>query len=97
MMNRLTLGRFTNFSLNSVVLPVLVLACVIGSSQFIAGQQINPDLFRSLHWRSIGPLRGGRTRAVAGVPSLPNVFYAAQVNGGVFKTTDYGHTWTADF
>ena len=38
----------------------------------------------ALRWRNIGPFRGGRTHAVAGVPSQPNVFYMAQVNGGVF-------------
>src|SRR5689334_22187122 len=36
---------------------------------------VPPNLLSSLHWRSIGPYRGGRTRAVAGVPSQPNVFY----------------------
>ena len=46
-----------------------------------------------LRWRNVGPYRGGRTRAVCGVPSQPNVFYMAAVNGGVFKSIDYGRTW----
>ena len=56
-----------------------------------------PDFSDFLRWRNIGPFRGGRTRAISGVPSQPNVFYMAQVNGGVFRTDDYGRTWQPIF
>jgi photosystem II stability/assembly factor-like uncharacterized protein len=76
----------------------IALISLIGLS-FVAAiaQPVNPELFKSLRWRGIGPHRGGRVRAISGVPSQPNVFYMAQVNGGVFKTTDFGRTWIPIF
>jgi len=50
-----------------------------------------------LHWRSIGPFRGGRTVAIAGVPGRPGTFYMAPNNGGVWKTVDFARTWTPIF
>jgi photosystem II stability/assembly factor-like uncharacterized protein len=44
-------------------------------------------------WRMVGPFRGGRTRAVSGVPGQPDTFYVGAVNGGVWKTDDAGRTW----
>src|SRR6266446_4754758 len=75
----------------------LALAFLMTTCAPAIAQQFNPELFKSLHWRNIGPFRGGRVRAIAGVPQQPSVFYMAQVNGGVWKTTDYGRTWTPIF
>jgi len=52
-----------------------------------------PDLLKALQYRSIGPYRGGRSAAVAGVPSQPFVFYYGATGGGVWKTTDGGINW----
>ena len=47
-----------------------------------------------LQWRDVGPMRGGRSFAVAGVESEPNTFYMGSVGGGVWKTENDGRTWT---
>jgi photosystem II stability/assembly factor-like uncharacterized protein len=46
-----------------------------------------------LRWRLVGPIRGGRTIAVAGIAGDQNVFYFGSVAGGVWKTTDGGLKW----
>src|SRR5256885_4596114 len=52
-----------------------------------------PDLLKTLQYRSIGPYRGGRSAAVAGVPSQPYVYYYGATGGGVWKSTDGGINW----
>jgi photosystem II stability/assembly factor-like uncharacterized protein len=66
-------------------------------SSFVLAQQLPPGIENAWHWRSIGPLRGGRTRSVAGIPNQPNVFYIGVVNGGVWRTNDFGRTWQPIF
>ena len=51
-------------------------------------------LMSKLQWRSVGPYIGGRVVAVAGVPGERNLFYMGGVDGGVWKSTDYGIKWT---
>jgi len=60
-------------------------------------QQFPLNTYQEMRWRMVGPYRGGRTRAAAGVPSRPNVFYMGQVNGGVWRSTDFGRTWEPIF
>ena len=72
----------------------LALALLAGSALVTAQA---PDVYSDMHWRAIGPTRAGRARALAGVPSQPNVFYIGFDNGGVWRSTDYGSVWTPLF
>ena len=55
---------------------------------------IPDDLLRGLRWRSIGPYRGGRSVAVAGLRDQPYVYYFGGTGGGIWKTTDGGIRWS---
>jgi len=55
--------------------------------------QITDALLKSYQWRSIGPLRGGRSIAVSGVKGRPKEAYFGAVGGGLWKTTDGGENW----
>src|SRR5438876_1309317 len=80
-----------------LVFIALCLAAIAGWRLEATAQTLSPGLYRNLRWRMIGPFRGGRTVGAAGVPGQPNVFYIGVNNGGVWKTTDFGHTWTPIF
>lgn len=71
---------------------VLPLVCLLFCSVAV-GQEIN--ILKNLKWRCIGPFRGGRVAAVAGVDSQPDVYYFGAVGGGIWKTTNGGDSWQA--
>ena len=73
----------------SLLLSLFVLIVVCGLYA-----QTGPNPFRALRWRSIGPDRGGRATAVAGVVTDRMTYYMGATGGGVWKTVNAGITWT---
>jgi len=63
------------------------------TSPAAAAQPKDSNPLKLLQWRSIGPFRGGRVTAVAGIASQPLVYYFGATGGGVWKTTDGGANW----
>src|SRR6266705_2113557 len=81
------------------LLPLLLFLAITNSvaqtrMPATANDVIKPELYQDLKWRSVGPHRGGRSTAVAGVRTQANVFYMGATGGGVWKTENYGITWT---
>jgi photosystem II stability/assembly factor-like uncharacterized protein len=79
------------------IVAAVVLAASACEAMAAPAAGVDPSLFQDLHWRSIGPFRGGRVLAVAGAPDDPRRFYFGAVNGGVWKTDDAGRTWAPIF
>jgi photosystem II stability/assembly factor-like uncharacterized protein len=79
------------------LIAVIALCLQIFAGSSSNAQPLDPALYNAMRWRLIGPFRGGRTVGAAGVVQLPGVFYIGVNNGGVWKTTDYGQTWTPIF
>jgi len=75
-----TLGLFTYFSLTAQL-------------EQPENGPFNVAVYQGAQWRNIGPFRGGRSVAVAGVPQQSQTYYLGSTGGGVWKTTDAGLSW----
>src|SRR5579872_5819935 len=58
-----------------------------------SAQRYPEEMLAGLAWRDVGPMRGGRSYAVAGNAAQPDTFYMGSVGGGVWKTENSGRTW----
>jgi photosystem II stability/assembly factor-like uncharacterized protein len=76
---------------------IFVLACSPFFGQTGSEFAIPDGFYSAMQWRCIGPHRGGRVLAVSGVRGEPDTFYFGAVAGGIWKTTDAGHTWKPIF
>ena len=69
----------------------LRLAFILAGVNFAVSAQ-DYDL-GALHWRNIGPNRGGRSQTSAGSVKRPLEYYFGATGGGLWKTTNGGVTW----
>ncbi len=79
--------RLSRLSLPFVILTLAVPGAARAQSAY------DSTAFAALHWREIGIFRGGRSVAVAGSASRHDEYWMGTTGGGVYKTTDGGHTW----
>jgi photosystem II stability/assembly factor-like uncharacterized protein len=80
-----------------IITLVVLLLAVFSVARTAIAQSVPVELINGLKWRLIGPFRGGRVVAVAGVPGDSTTFYFGGVNGGIWKTGDAGTVWTPIF
>ncbi len=92
-------SRYTSRSLLRRMPAVrMTLVCsLLALTAMRAVAQAPVDPASGMRWREIGPTRAGRARAIAGVPTQPNTFYAGFDNGGVWRSTDFGSNWVPLF
>lgn len=86
-----------------MILRRLVITCslllLVAGAPFALGAPakqssgLDPELWKAYHWREVGPYRGGRCAAVAGIPRDAKTYYFGGTGGGVWKTVDGGRTW----
>lgn len=74
----------------------LMLFILIAFQDRAYSQELDPEIFKSLKYRHIGPM-GNRVSAVVGIPGNPHVYYAGAASGGIWMTKDGGIRWQPIF
>jgi photosystem II stability/assembly factor-like uncharacterized protein len=87
----------TSVLVRMVCFLVFLFSCGVCFAQADRAQEVSEDLYSALRWRMIGPFRGGKVNAVAGVPGNSSSYYFGADGGGVWKTTDVGNAWRPIF
>ena len=79
----------------AVILTTLTLigGRILAADQRDSNAVFDPALYSAMKHGLVGPFRGGRVTAVAGVPGQPYTFYFGSTGGGVWKTTSAGEAW----
>jgi len=78
----------------SLGLLVAEVPTAAAASQNEPNYPVDPALYGEMKWRSVGPHRGGRAVAVAGVADRPHLYYMGATGGGVWKTENAGVSWS---
>ena len=81
-----------DFKFFGVAVCAAILTITAVSAASAPPAEVSP--MSKLEWRSVGPYIGGRVVAIAGVPGQQNLFYMGAVDGGVWKSSNYGISWT---
>ncbi len=84
------------FFLKILFIPFLILGVLVSFHGQAYGQKPDPDIFKRLRYRHIGPM-GNRVSAVVGIPGNPHVYYAGAASGGIWMTEDSGIRWRPIF
>jgi photosystem II stability/assembly factor-like uncharacterized protein len=91
----MTVGKNSKPNHGLLCCVLFIISICIPAVAIAQQKAYDSSLLKGLQWRSIGPYRGGRSTAVTGVSSQPNVFYFGATGGGVWKTTDGGINWAS--
>jgi photosystem II stability/assembly factor-like uncharacterized protein len=86
--------RLRTILLAGPLVLLLIAVAAVEAAEPTGSASIPDTALQAMEWRLVGPYRGGRSAAVAGIPQDRETYYFGSTGGGVWKTTDAGNSWT---